>query len=180
MMTGLKERYQSEIGKAMMDSGRYRNVMQLPKVEKVVVNIGVNTSVDRDALKTATEEIARITGQRPIVTKAKKSVANFKLREGSPIGAKVTLRGSRMYDFLDRLINVALPRIRDFRGISSKSFDGRGNYSLGLDEQTIFPEINPDHVKRAQGMDVTIVTTAETDDEARQLLQLMGMPFAKA
>ncbi len=179
MTPTLKTRYMSEVVPALRDARGYRNPLMVPRVEKVVVNIGVNTSVEKDVFKAVTEELARITGQRPLITKSRKSISNFKLRDGMPIGAKVTLRGARMYEFLDRLINVALPRIRDFRGVSAKSFDGFGNYTLGLKEQTIFPEINPDSVKKVQGMDITIVTSAETDDEARELLRLMGMPFAQ-
>ena len=154
--------------------------MEVPRLLKVVVNMSVNASVDKDALKAVAEDLAKITGQRPVITKARKSIANFKLREGMPIGAKVTLRGAMMYEFLERLIRATLPRIRDFRGVSRTGFDGRGNYTLGLKEQTLFPEIQPDQVKRIQGMDITIVTTAKTNDEARELLQLLGMPFANA
>ena len=179
MTARLKERYRNEVVAALRKDRGYANVMQVPRLQKIVVNVGVGTDVDRDALKAVTEDVARITGQRPVVTKARKSISNFKLREGMAIGAKVTLRGERMYEFLDRLLNVALPRIRDFRGVSTRSFDGSGNYSLGLKEQSIFPEINPDQVKRVQGMDITMVTTAATDEEARALLQLLGMPFAK-
>lgn len=179
MTARLKERYRNEVVATLQKDRGYANVMQVPRLQKIVVNVGVGTDVDRDALKAVTEDVARITGQRPVVTKARKSISNFKLREGMAIGAKVTLRGERMYEFLDRLLNVALPRIRDFRGVSTRSFDGSGNYSLGLKEQSIFPEINPDQVKRVQGMDITMVTTASTDEEARALLQLLGMPFAK-
>ena len=154
--------------------------MDVPKLSKVVVNIAVNAQVDRDTLKVAAEDLAKITGQRPAITKATKSISNFKLREGMPIGARVTLRGERMYEFLERLIHATLPRIRDFRGVSAKSFDGRGNYSLGLKEQTLFPEIEADKVKRLQGMDITIVTTAKTNADAKELLKLLGMPFANA
>lgn len=178
MTVRMKEKYKGDIAPSLHKSGGYTNVMQVPRFTKVVVNMGVTTAVDRDALKTLAEDLARITGQQPVVTKARKSIANFKLREGMPIGLKVTLRGDRMFEFLDRLINVALPRIRDFRGVSPNSFDGRGNFSLGLREQAIFPEIDPDNVKMTQGMDITIVTTAQTDDEARELLKKMGMPFA--
>jgi large subunit ribosomal protein L5 len=178
MIARLKQKYQTEIVPSLKESKGYGNPMQVPRVTKVVVNMGVGTKLDRDALKAVTDDLGRITGQRPIVTKARKSIANFKLREGMSIGAKVTLRGTRMYEFLDRLINVALPRIRDFRGLSPDSFDGHGNYTLGLREQTVFPEIDPDHLKVSHGMDMTIVTTAKTDDEARDLLKLLGMPFA--
>jgi large subunit ribosomal protein L5 len=179
-MVTLKDKYLKEVAPAMRKSRSYTNAMQVPKVSKVVVNMGINSAVDKDVFKAVTEDLGRITGQRPQVTKAKKSIANFKLREGMPVGARVTLRGARMYEFLDRLISAALPRIRDFRGVSAKAFDGRGSYTLGLQEQTIFPEIEPDQVKKVQGMDVTIVTTAKTDDEARELLRLLGMPFAGA
>jgi large subunit ribosomal protein L5 len=179
-MNEFAERYHTEIKNKLRETGRYRNPMEIPRLQKVVVNIGVGTGVERDAMDAAMNDIARITGQRPQVRQARKSISNFRLREGMPIGAKVTLRGARMLDFLYKLINVTLPRIRDFRGISPKAFDGRGNYSLGLREQTMFPEIDPDHVKRNQGMDITIVTTAKTDDEARELLRLLGMPFASS
>jgi large subunit ribosomal protein L5 len=177
-MATFKELYKENIKPALMEEGGYKNAMQVPKVAKVVVNMGWDTSVDGDSVNAFTEELAQITGQRPLRRHAKKSVSNFKLREGMIVGAKTTLRGERMYEFLNRLINVALPRLRDFRGISPKSFDGRGNYTFGLDEQTIFPEINPDKIKHSQGMDITIVTTAATDEEGRRLLKLMGMPFA--
>ncbi|MBU0678062.1 MAG: 50S ribosomal protein L5 [Verrucomicrobia bacterium] len=179
-MSALKDKYKKEVTSALREARKYVNPMQVPRIQKVVINMAVNTNVDKDAFKAITEDLARITGQRPLVTKAKKSVSNFRLREGMPIGAKVTLRGERMFEFLDRLINVALPRIRDFRGVPATSFDGGGNYSLGLQEQTIFPEIDPDNVKKVQGMDITIVTTARTDDEARDLLRHLGMPFATA
>lgn len=173
----LSVKYKDEVREQLRKSRGYDNPMQIPAIKKIVVNMSVDTSVDKDQFKTMTEELAMITGQKPVVTMARKSVSNFKLREGMPIGAKVTLRGTLMYEFLDRLLYVALPRIRDFRGISTKSFDGQGNYSLGLNDQTYFPEIDPDKVKRNQGMDITIVTSAENDDEARELLKLMGMPF---
>ncbi|HMP72794.1 MAG TPA: 50S ribosomal protein L5 [Kiritimatiellia bacterium] len=173
----LSQKYKTEVREQLQKSRNYANPMQIPGIKKIVVNMSVDTSVDKDSFKQMTEELATITGQKPVVTMARKSVSNFKLREGMPIGAKVTLRGTLMYEFLDRLLFVALPRIRDFRGVSAKAFDGRGNYSLGLGEQTYFPEIDPDRVKRNQGMDITIVTSAETDDEARELLRLMGMPF---
>ena len=179
MTARLKEKYGKDIVEALRNERGYANVMQVPRLAKIVVNMGVSTDVDRDALKAVTEDMARITGQRPVVTRARKSISNFRLREGMPIGAKVTLRGERMYEFLDRLLNVALPRLRDFRGVSGDSFDGFGNYTMGLREQTIFPEVNPDHVKRAQGMDITFVTTAKTNEEAKDLLQRFGMPFAK-
>ena len=179
-MARLKELYKSEIAPKMRESGRYGNAMQVPRVSKVVLNMGFKTSLDKDQQKALAEDVARITGQRPVSIKAKRSVANFKLREGMPIGLKVTLRGVRMYEFLDRLINSTLPRIRDFRGISGKAFDGRGNYSLGLTEQSIFPEIDPDRMKLSQGMDISIVTTAGTNEEARELLKAFGMPFETA
>ncbi len=179
-MSKLKEKYAKEVVPALRKTGRFANVMQVPRLRKIVVNISVNASIERDALKAVTEDLGKITGQKPLVTKAKKSIANFKLREGVPIGAKVTLRGSRMFDFMERLIAAALPRIRDFRGVSPKAFDGRGNYTLGLKEQIIFPEIQPDQVKKVQGMDITFVTSAKNNDDARELLKLLGMPFASA
>ncbi len=178
-MAKLLEKYRKEIVKQLRDSGKYKNPMQVPQLVKIVVNMGVNASVERDTLNAVAEDLARITGQRPIITKARKSIANFKLRTGMPLGAKVTLRGSRMYEFLERLITATLPRVRDFRGLPRK-FDGHGNVTIGLKEQTIFPEIQPDHIKKVQGMDITLVTTAKTDDEARELLQLLGVPFASA
>lgn len=177
-MSNLRDKYKNEIFPALKEGGGYGNPLQIPKIEKVVVNVGVGTKVDRDGLNAAVDEIGKITGQRPLITKARKSISNFRLREGMAVGAKVTLRGVRMYEFLDRLINVALPRIRDFRGTPDKSFDGHGNYSLGIREHTIFPELDPNEVKRNQGMDVVIVTTAKTDAEASELLRLFGMPFA--
>ena len=177
-MAHIKDKYQKEVVPALKKTGKYKNVMQIPRLVKVVVNMSISASADRDTLKAVTEDLGRITGQQPLTTKARKSIANFKLREGMPIGAKVTLRGARMFEFLDRLINITLPRIRDFRGISPKAFDGRGNYTLGLKEQTIFPEIQPDQIKKSQGMDITIVTTAKTNDDALELLKLIGMPFA--
>lgn len=179
MTTEFKRVYDTSIKPAMMKELGYANQMQVPRISKVVINMGFDTTVDGDSVNTFAEELAAITGQRPVRRAAKKSVSNFKLREGMTIGLKTTLRGDRMYEFLNRLINVALPRLRDFRGVPAKSFDGRGNYTLGLSEQSIFPEIDPDKVKQSQGMDITIVTTAETDDEARKLLQLSGMPFSK-
>jgi large subunit ribosomal protein L5 len=177
-MARLRDKYKNEVVPALRKSGRFKNPMQIPSLTKVVVNMGVSASADRDALKAVAEDLAKITGQKPIITKAHNSIANFKLREGMSIGAKVTLRGVRMYEFLERLISAALPRIRDFRGISPKSFDGHGNYTLGIKEQQIFPEILPDQIKKTQGMDITIVTTAEKDEDARELLKLLGMPFA--
>ncbi len=176
----LQEYYRKEVVPAMRKEHGYGNLMETPRIEKVVVNIGVGADTDSDTLSQLVGELAQITGQRPVITKARKSVSNFKLREGMAIGAKVTLRGERMYVFLEKLINTALPRIRDFRGVPGQSLDGRGNYTLGIKDQTIFPEINPDKVKRIQGMDISVVTTAKTDKEARELLRLMGMPFATA
>jgi large subunit ribosomal protein L5 len=173
----LQEKYRKEIVKQLRDSGKYKNPMEVPRLTKIVINLGINANLDRDALKLAAEELAKIAGQRPVLTKARKSISNFKLREGMPIGAKVTLRGAMMYEFLDRLISAALPRIRDFRGVP-RAFDGRGNYTLGVKEQAIFPEIDADHIKRVQGMDITMVTTAKTDAEACELLKLLGIPFA--
>ncbi|MBI3987221.1 MAG: 50S ribosomal protein L5 [Lentisphaerae bacterium] len=177
-MVRLKEKYLKEIVPAMKKSRAYTNDLQVPRLLKVVVNMGINSSVDKDVFKTLTKDLATITGQLPIVRKARTSIANFKLREGMPVGAQVTLRGARMFEFVDRLLNTVLPRLRDFRGVSTKAFDGRGNYTLGVQEQTIFPEINADEVKKPQGMHISFVTTAKTDDEARELLRLMGMPFA--
>ena len=174
----LKKRYQSEIVPAMRDEFGYGNVNEVPRLEKIVVNIGLGEALQNaKALAAAAGDLGTITGQRPVITKARKSIAAFKLREGNSIGAKVTLRGARMYEFLDRLTNIALPRQRDFRGVSPDAFDGRGNYSLGLREQLIWPEIDYDKIDRVRGMEITIVTTAATDDEARRLLQLFGMPF---
>lgn len=179
-MNRLKERYQNEIVPSLVEKFNYSSVMAVPKVDKIVVNMGVGDAVSNaKALDKAVEELTQITGQKPLITKAKKSIAGFKLREGMPIGAKVTLRGERMYEFLDKLITVSLPRVRDFRGISKKSFDGRGNYTLGVKEQLIFPEVDYDKVDKARGMDIVVVTTANTDEEARELLTLMGMPFQK-
>ncbi len=179
-MSRYKELYLNEIAKGMQSKFGYKNVMQIPKLEKIVVNIGVGEAKENaKVLDSATADLERIAGQKPIVTKAKKSIANFKLREGMPIGCKVTLRGEKMYDFADRLINLALPRVRDFRGVNPNSFDGRGNYALGIKEQLIFPEIEYDQVDKVRGMDVIFVTTAQTDEEARELLKLFGMPFAQ-
>jgi large subunit ribosomal protein L5 len=179
-MNRLKELYKEEIAPALFEELGLENVMQVPRIEKIVVNIGVGEAIDNPkALDEAVRDLTTITGQRPVVTKAKKSIANFKLREGRVIGTKVTLRGDRMWAFLDRLVNVALPRVRDFRGISADSFDGRGNYTLGLREQLIFTEINYDDVDTIRGMEITIVTTAENDDQARALLTKVGMPFKK-
>lgn len=180
-MSRLKERYQKEILPALMEQFGYSNVMQVPKVSKIVINMGVGGAAqDSKSLDAAMRDLATISGQKPAVTRAKKSIANFRLRENMPIGCRVTLRGTRMYDFLDKLINITLPRIRDFRGVSPRSFDGRGNYSLGLREQLIFPEIRYDDIDSIRGMDVTIVTTAENDEEAMALLGALGMPFRTA
>lgn len=179
-MNRLRQMYTEEIAPAIYKELALENVMQIPKIQKVVVNIGVGEALDNPkALDEAVRDLTTITGQKPIITKAKKSIANFKLREGRAIGTKVTLRGDRMWAFLDRLINVALPRVRDFRGISADAFDGRGNYTLGLDEQLIFTEIDYDQVDKVRGMEITIVTTAENDDHARALLSKIGMPFRK-
>ena len=179
-MNRLKEKFEKEITPALMSKFNYTSVMQVPKLDKIVINMGVGDAVaNSKALDNAVEELAAITGQKPIVTKAKKSIAGFRLREGMPIGAKVTLRGERMYEFIDKLVSVSLPRVRDFRGISKKSFDGRGNYTLGVKEQLIFPEIDYDKVNKVRGMDIVIVTTANTDEEARELLTGYGMPFQK-
>jgi large subunit ribosomal protein L5 len=179
-MNRLKARFNDEITSALMSKFNYKSVMQVPKLEKIVVNMGVGDAVQNaKALDTAVEELTLITGQKPVVTKAKKSIAGFRLREGMPIGAKVTLRGERMYEFLDKLISVSLPRVRDFRGISKKAFDGRGNYTLGVKEQLIFPEIDYDKVSKVRGMDIVIVTTANSDEESRELLTQFGMPFQK-
>ena len=179
-MANLQEKYKNEVAPGLKKDLGYRNPMQIPRLLKVVVNMGINSQVDKDTFKVLVEELGRITGQRPVVTLSRLSIANFKLREGQPVGAKVTLRGARMYEFLERLIHAALPRIRDFRGVSAKGFDGRGSYSLGIKEQNIFPEIDPDHIKKVQGMDITVVTSAKTNDEARELLKRLGMPFATA
>lgn len=179
-MNRLKEKYQQEIVPALMSKFNYKSVMQVPKIEKIVINMGVGDAVQNPKLlDNAVEELALITGQKPVVTRAKKSIAGFRLRAGMPIGAKVTLRGERMYEFFDKLISVALPRVRDFRGISKKAFDGRGNYTLGIKEQLIFPEIDYDKINKVRGMDIVIVTTAETDEEAFELLSQIGMPFQK-
>jgi large subunit ribosomal protein L5 len=178
-MARLKQKYSEVVVSSMMQEFAYKNVMQVPRVEKITVNIGVGEATQNaKAVDTAVAELTAIVGQKPVVTKAKKAIANFKLREGVPIGCMVTLRRERMYEFLDRLIHVALPRVRDFKGISDRSFDGRGNYSLGLREQVIFPEIQADKVEKTRGMTITITTTAKTDQEGRALLKYMGMPFA--
>ena len=179
-MTRLKEKFNNEISSELVKKFNYSSVMEVPKIEKIVVNMGIGDAVQNSkVLDSAVEELQSITGQKPVVTKAKKSIATFRLREGMPIGAKVTLRGERMYEFFDKLISVSLPRVRDFRGISKKAFDGRGNYILGVKEQLIFPEIDYDKVSKVRGMDIVIVTTANTDEEARELLTQFGMPFQK-
>ena len=180
MASRLKEKYQKEVVPALQKEFDYSNLMQVPSVHKVVVNIGMGEAIQNaKAMDAAVSDLATITGQRPVITRAKRSVAAFKLREGMQIGCVVTLRGDRMYYFLDKLINVALPRLRDFQGVSPEAFDGRGNYTLGLREQLVFPEIDYDKVDKVRGMEVSIVTTARTDEEGRQLLRLMGMPFKK-
>lgn len=179
-MTRLEDKFKSEITKELMTKFEYSSVMQVPKIEKIVINMGVGDAVQNSkALDNAVAELALISGQKPLVTRAKKSIATYRLREGMPIGAKVTLRGERMYEFFDKLVTVALPRVRDFHGVSKKAFDGRGNYTLGVKEQLIFPEIDYDKVSKVRGMDIVIVTTANTDEEARELLAQCGMPFAK-
>ena len=179
-MSRLKDLYKSEIVDAMVKKFGYKNIMEVPKLDKIVINMGVGEAKDNSkVLETAVKELETITGQKVVTTKAKNSVANFKIREGMPIGCKVTLRGEKMYEFLDRLVNLALPRVRDFRGVNSASFDGRGNYALGIKEQIIFPEIEYDKIDKVRGMDVIVVTTAKTDEEARQLLRLFNMPFKK-
>ena len=179
-MNIMQDRYRKEVMPAIFKAFGFKNVMQVPRIEKIVVNVGLGEEMDNaKALEAATEDLAKITGQRPVQTKARKSIANFKLREGRIIGAKVTLRGDRMWAFFDRLVNVALPRVRDFRGISADAFDGRGNYTLGLRDQLVFPEIEYDKIDKLRGMEITIVTTAESDDQARAMLQLLGMPFKK-
>ena len=180
MAARLKEMYVNEVAPALMKKFEYKSVMQIPKLEKIVINVGAGEAKDNSkALDAIASDLMQITGQKPVFCKAKKSVANFKLREGMVIGAKVTLRGDRMYEFLDRLFNLALPRVRDFRGINPNSFDGRGNYSMGIKEQLIFPEIDYDKIDKVRGMDICFVTTANTDEEARELLALMGAPFSK-
>ena len=179
-MSRLKDLYSNEIKDAMVKKFGYKNVMQIPKLDKIVINMGVGEAKENaKVLDTAIKDLETITGQKAVVTRAKKSVANFKLREGMPIGCKVTLRGEKMYEFTDRLVNLALPRVRDFRGVNPDAFDGRGNYALGIKEQQIFPEIEYDKVDKVRGMDIIFVTTAETDEEARELLTLFGMPFKK-
>ncbi|MEN6351120.1 MAG: 50S ribosomal protein L5 [Syntrophomonas sp.] len=177
-MARLYNLYKQEITPKLMEKFKYKNIMEVPKIERVVINVGVGEAIQNPkALDGVVNDLTVISGQKPVITKARKSIAGFKLREGMPIGCKVTLRGNRMYDFLDRLINLSLPRVRDFRGVSPQAFDGRGNYSLGIKEQTIFPEIEYDKIDKIRGMEVVIVTTAKTDEEARELLKSMGMPF---
>ena len=180
MKARLYHKYVESVRPAMMEQRKYGNVHQVPRIEKIVINMGVSASLDKSAVDDAARDLGVITGRKPVINKSRKSIANFKLREGQAIGCRVTLRREVMYEFLDRLVAAALPRIRDFRGISRRAFDGRGNYTLGIEDQTIFPEIDLDKIKRHQGMDVTIVTTAPTDAEALELLKLMGMPFAEA
>ena len=178
-MVRLKEKYMNEAAPALMQKFQYKSVMEIPKLEKVILNMGLGDAKDNaKALDAAVNELAQIAGQKPVVIKAKKSVAAFKLRKGMNVGAKVTLRGDRMYEFVDKLFNISLPRVRDFRGVSTKAFDGRGNYAMGIKEQLIFPEIDYDKVEQIRGMDIIFVTTATTDEEARELLKLLGMPFA--
>jgi len=180
MTPRLKEKYENEVVKSLMEKFGYKNVMEIPKLEKIVINMGVGEAKDNQkTLESAVSDMTLISGQKPILTRAKKSIANFKLRENMPIGCKVTLRKEKMFEFADKLMNIALPRVRDFRGISSKSFDGRGNYALGIKEQLIFPEIEYDKIDKVRGMDIIFVTSAKTDEEARELLRLLGMPFAQ-
>jgi len=179
MKPRLLEKYVNEVRPALIARRNYKNVHQIPSMEKIVVNMGVSASLEKGAIDDAAKDLSMITGRKPVISRSRKSIANFKLRENQPIGCRVTLRREAMYEFFDRLVAGALPRIRDFRGVSSRSFDGRGNYSLGIADQTIFPEIELDKIKRQQGMDITIVTSAPTDEEALELLKLMGMPFAE-
>ncbi len=180
MSSRLKDMYKNEIVDAMVKKFGYKNIMEVPKLEKIVINMGVGEAKENaKVLESAVKDMETIAGQKAVITKAKHSIANFKIREGMPIGCKVTLRGERMYEFLDRLVNLALPRVRDFRGVNPNSFDGRGNYALGIKEQLIFPEIEYDKIDKVRGMDVIVVTTAKTDEEARELLRLFNMPFAK-
>ena len=178
MTTQLYEYYKKDVVEQLLKTGRYRNPLQVPKVEKVVLNMGINSNHDKEVLAEAQQELAMITGQKPVVTRAKKSISNFKVRKDMPVGVKVTLRGSRMYEFLERFLNAALPRVRDFRGVNPRGFDGQGNFTLGVRDQTIFPEVELDKIKHNLGMVVTIVTTARTDAEAKELLKLLGMPFS--
>lgn len=179
-MARLKTTYNEQVVPALMEKFQYKSIMQAPKIEKIVINMGVGEAKENQKfLDNAVEELTMIAGQRPVVTKARKSISNFKLREGMAVGCKVTMRGNHMYEFLDKLVNIALPRVRDFRGVSKTAFDGRGNYALGIKEQLIFPEIDYDKIDKIRGMDIIITTTANTDEEARELLKLMGMPFSK-
>ena len=179
-MNRLRQKYENEVKNQMVEKFGYKSVMQIPTIDKIVINMGIGDAVSNSkVLDEAVAELALITGQKPVITRAKKSIAGFRLREGMPIGCKVTLRGERMYDFLDKLVSVSLPRVRDFRGVSKKSFDGRGNYTLGVKEQLIFPEIDFDKVNKVRGMDIVVVTTANTDEETRELLTQLGMPFQK-
>ena len=179
-MNRLRQKYENEVKNQMVEKFGYKSVMQIPTIDKIVINMGIGDAVSKcKVLDEAVAELALITGQKPVITRAKKSIAGFRLREGMPIGCKVTLRGERMYDFLDKLVSVSLPRVRDFRGVSKKSFDGRGNYTLGVKEQLMFPEIDFDKVNKVRGMDIVVVTTANTDEEARELLTQLGMPFQK-
>src|SRR5438270_3775783 len=179
MKARLYEKYKNDVVPALKEKHKYANVHQVPRIEKIVVNMGVSASLEKGAVDDAAKDLSMITGRKAVISKSRKSIANFKLRENQPIGCRVTLRRDVMYEFFDRLVATALPRIRDFRGLSPRSFDGRGNYSLGVSDQTIFPEIELDKIKRQQGMDITIVTSAQTNDEALELLKLMGMPFAE-
>ena len=180
MTSRMQDKYKEEIVSALMERFKYKNIMEVPKLNKIVINIGLGSAKDNPkVLESALRDLEIISGQKPVITTAKKSIANFKLREGMKIGTKVTLRGEKMYDFLDRLVNIALPRVRDFRGVSASSFDGRGNYALGIKEQLIFPEIVYDMIDQIRGMDIIIVTTAKTDEESKALLELLGMPFKK-
>jgi large subunit ribosomal protein L5 len=179
MNSRLYQRYVNDVRPALQQRRGYKNVHQIPRMEKIVVNMGVSAELEKAAVDDAAKDLALITGRKPVINKSRKNIANFKLRKGVPIGCRVTLRRDVMYEFFDRLVSTALPRIRDFRGVSPRSFDGRGNYSLGIADQTVFPEVELDKIKRQQGMDITIVTSAETDDEAQELLRLMGMPFAE-
>ena len=180
MVPTMKTKYKDVVAPELIKTQGYKNNMQVPKLEKIVLNLCVSTAHDRDVLQSVADDMGKVSGQKAVITKAKLSVSNFKLREGMSIGAKVTLRGNRMYEFMDRLVNVALPRIRDFRGLRANSFDGQGNYSMGMQDQTVFPEIDPDKVKKVHGMDITFVTSAKSDAEAKEFLKLMGMPFATA
>ncbi|MFM8470430.1 MAG: 50S ribosomal protein L5 [Limisphaerales bacterium] len=179
MESRLYKKYVAEVRPALVEKRKYKNLHQVPKLEKIVINMGVSASLEKSAIDDAAKDLTAITGRKPVITKARKSIANFKVRQHQPVGCFVTLRRDAMYEFFDRLVATALPRIRDFRGISPRKFDGRGNYSIGIADQTVFPEIDLDKIKRQQGMDITIVTSAPTNDEARELLKLMGMPFAE-